>query len=143
MDAHTAPIANAAEVEFQDQLFRMWYGPFGGTVYIWADSFESAFEELVEWLDENAPGFLVKIEEAELREAADDLNVKWKKSWPDWDDPLFQRVVEHAESDLTIIGHTTLEHGQYIPSEDWGGDDVTDDDEYDIVQDRSFEENEE
>lgn len=135
-----APIANAAEAEFADNLFRMWFGAYGSVVYVWADNFESAFEELVEYLDDEAPGVLVNLTEDDIKAAAKDEGVEWREHWPDWDDEDFQRVVEAAEADLTVIGHTTLKHGQYIPSWEWGGDDVTGDDEYDIVQERSFEE---
>ena len=120
-------------------LFRMWLGPYGTTVYVWADGFESAFETLVEWADDNAPGFLVSLDVDDLKSAAEDLGVEWQSHWPDWDDEDFSKVVEHAEIDLTVIGHTTLTHGQYIPSHEWGGSDVTDSDEYEEIRRESLE----
>lgn len=145
------PIANASEVEYHyDEdgsrkgggggLYRMWFGAYGTKLYVWADSFESAFEEGVEWLDDNAPGNLTDLDEGDLRSAADEIGVTWQDSWPDWDDADFQRVIEKAEEDLTLIGHTTLKHGRYIPSHEWGGDDVTDPDEIRDVVERSYDE---
>lgn len=118
-------IANADAAEEGESLYAMWLGPYGTTVYVWGRSFDDAFEEMVEWADDNAPGSLVDLTEADLKEAAEDAGVEWDPEWPDYDDPAFMRVVEDAETDLTTIGHTTLKHGQYIPSHEWGGDDVT------------------
>jgi len=35
------------------------------------------------------------------------------------DERLWEKVREAAEADLTVIGHTTLQHGQFIPSWEW------------------------
>jgi hypothetical protein len=103
-------------------------------VYIWADSFDDAWEELVEYLDAHAPEVFETIGEDELKEAADDLNIPWKATWPDWQDRDFEKVVEHAEADYTMISHTTLKSGgTHIRSDMWGGDDVTDGDELNEV----------
>jgi len=109
-------------------LFRMWFGEgySAQDVYVWAEHFEDAFEELVEWMDEHAPGFLRDVTEKDLREAAEDEGIEWQEDWPDWEDRKFEKVVEAAESGLTLIGHTTLKHGQYVVSHEWGGDEVTD-----------------
>lgn len=139
--AEETPIVNPDEVAWKDTLFKMWAGAYGEAVgYVWADHFEDAFEEFVEWLDDNAPGHLVSLDEDDLKEAARDLGLKWRGEWPDWEDEDFQRVVEHAEVDLTVIGHTTLEHGQYIASWEWGGAEVPENtEEYRIVRERSEE----
>lgn len=120
----SAPILNASEHP-RATLFRMWAGEMDPTVvYVWATSFDSAFEELVEWLDENAPGRLTKLDEGDLKSAAKDEGIAWKAGWPDWDDPEFQKVQERAEADLTVIGHTSLKHGTHIASWEWGGDEI-------------------
>lgn len=142
--AREIPIANACEVESyapDGGLYRMWFGETGTTfVYVWADSFESAFEESVEWIDDNAPGHLINLNESDLRAAAKDEGIAWQTDWPDWDDRKFQKVVEAAETDLTSIGHTTLKHGQYVASWEWGGDDITSPEEYEEIVERSYEE---
>src|SRR6187431_552064 len=47
------PVANSHTSFSNHTLYRMWAGsgfePL--QVYVWADSFDSAFEEFVEWLD--------------------------------------------------------------------------------------------
>jgi hypothetical protein len=142
------PIANPGEFEVDTepryrtrQLFRMWFGAYGETaLYVWADSFESAFEEAVEWLDDNAPWHLTSLDESDLKEAADDLGIAFSKDMPEED---LMRVMEHAETDLTLIGHTTLEHGEYVASWEWGGDEVTDARELELVEERSVQEAEE
>jgi len=54
-------IANASESTWIDSLYLMWAEET--KVYVWAKSFDDAFEVLVEWLDDNAPGLLVSHEE--------------------------------------------------------------------------------
>ncbi len=116
-------------------LYAMW-GSTGGysavNVYVWARSFDQAFELFVEWLDDHAPGVLDTIGEPELAASAAELGVPWPLRYPD-EDPRLERVIEHAESGFTPIGHTTLDHGTHIQSDHWGGHEVTDPDEYDSV----------
>jgi hypothetical protein len=129
------PIINPSELPTghydRKQLFKMWagsgYSPYNG--YVWADHFEDAFEEWVEHLDTECPGCFVTVGEDELKEAADDLGVEWDDQWPEWGDPKFLEVAEHAEADLTTIGHTTLKSGTHIPSDQWGGDEIDGDEE--------------
>lgn len=122
------PIANPDAIPVEGhrlQLFRMWAGAYGSThVYVWAEHFEDAFEELVEWLDDNAPGLLTDVDESDYRAAARELGIEWQEHWPDWEDRDFEAVAEQAEADLTTIGHTTLKHGQFIASWEWGGSEV-------------------
>jgi hypothetical protein len=69
------------------RLFYWSLGAYGSThVYTWADSYESAEEEMLEWVDDNAPGLLHWVE------------------------------TEEDEVDMIMVGHTTLEHGNAIPS---------------------------
>ncbi len=116
-------------------LFKMWAGSgYEPTqVYVWADSFEDAFEVLVEWLDENAPGCLVSHEEARgaLAEYVAEHGCDDKDGFGD-DGELCEQV-EQA-NDWTVIGHTTLSTGSHIRSDEWGGDEVEiDSDEYNTV----------
>ncbi len=152
-DAENLPIANAGEYWMYEStggaaglrkgLYLMWAGQVGSVrVYVWADSFESAFEEFVEYLDDEAPGMLTDVTEDDLKEAAQDKGIEWQETWPDWEDSDFVVVAEAAEVDLTSIGHTTLKHGQYIASWEWGGAEVTSEEDWDIVAERSVEESE-
>jgi len=69
------------------RLFYWSLGAYGSThVYTWADSYESAEEEMLEWVDDHAPGLLHQVE------------------------------TEEDEVDMIMVGHTTLEHGNAIPS---------------------------
>ena len=150
-DVDDIPILNPTELPegsraSRTELFRMWASTGGTPVeaYVWADHLEDAWEEFVEFLDETAPGVFVTIGMDELKEAANDLGIPWKTSWPDWNDPRFEKVVEHAETDMTIIGHTTLKSGgTHIPSDHWGGSEVTDKAEYNEVWTLSAEDYEE
>lgn len=133
------PIINPSELPTRGwdrkQLFKMWactYAPEHG--YVWADNFEDAFEEWVEYLDTVCQGCFVTVGEAELKEAAEDLGVEWDDQWPEWGDPKFIEVVEHAEADLTAIGHTTLKSGTHIRSDEWGGGEVSDEEEAEVWQ---------
>ena len=114
-DNTRVPTAN--ELSDGDRCFRFSFGAYGSTrVDVFADSEEDAFETAVEWLDENAPGHLVNVGEAELKEAASELGLAWPA---EQDSADYTRIVEHAEADLTTIGHTTLTHGQYVLSHEW------------------------
>lgn len=102
-------------------LWHFSFGPYTGTdLYVWTDreDYEAAFELAVEWLDDNAPGYLIDLGKEDLKEAAKDLEIEWKEGWPDWNDPDFEKVAEFAEADLIVIGHTTLKHGRYVRAED-------------------------
>lgn len=125
-------------------LFRFWFGTVGTTfVYVWTRSsdFESAFEVAVEWLDEQgAAGHFTTVTENDLKAAAEEEGIEWQESWPDWEDPEFQRLVDAAEADLTVIGHTTLKHGTHLVSYEWGADEITDPEEWKRVALASYEE---
>jgi hypothetical protein len=125
LDNQRVPTAN--EPSDDDRLYRFRFGAYGETVVdVFADTDEAAFEIAVEWLDECAPGHLVTIGDAELREAADELGLAMPVvhdcagGWDDaWSDSRWAKIIEHAERDLTIIGHTTLKHGAYLRSWEW------------------------
>ncbi len=163
-DDKIIPIANASEhaATHRTQLFRMWAGSacnaglLGREVYVWADHFGDAFEVLVEWLDDNYPSALTS--PAEMIELLDEASREvghesWEAAQTHWKvnggheaagwycDMLndLHEIVEAAEADLTIIGHTTLKHGYAIPSHEWGGNEV-DAEELREVKVRSVEE---
>lgn len=110
--------------------FAFSFGAYGWTkVRVWAerDCFDAAFEIAVEWLDDNAPGLLVSHSEfAELlKEAAGELGFDYDQAAVDHESEQFQAMLEHAEQDLTIIGHTSLKNGSYIASHEWTVDEIT------------------
>lgn len=115
-DAALPPTAN--EPSDGERLYRFNFGAYGSTVLdVFADELESAFEIAVEWLDDNAPGHLVKLEESDYIEAAKELHLAWDPENYDTLDML--KIIERAEADLTSIGHTTLKNGQFGASYEW------------------------
>jgi hypothetical protein len=115
------------------ELYRMWSN-VGDHGYVWSDSAEDAFEEWVEYLDEESPGVFETVDVDDLKAAAEDLDIEWQDSWPDLDDEDFQKVAEEAEADLDTIGHTTLKSGSHISKDAWGFDEVSEgSDEYSKV----------
>lgn len=153
-DAKQIPILNPSDVSMRPRWrpFRMWAGACAPTeIYVWADGVESAFAALVEYLDDNAPGCLVSHEK--FRELCDetarergfedfDSAIQHFGGLPEaWENKAFRALVEHAERDLTTIGHTSLTTGSHIPSHEWGGDEISGD-EYVEVHVRSLEEDE-
>ena len=132
------PIANSGDVDSWDGLWLFQFGAYGSTnVYVWADGLESAFEEAVEWLDDNAPGLLTTVGDEDYRNAAEELGKEWDPSDPD------EEVMQAAEADMTMIGHTTLQNGNAVPSWEWHvAEVVKGSSEWKEVADRSREEEE-
>ena len=121
LDNTRVPTAN--EPGDGERCYRFRFGAYGLTVVdVFADSDESAFETAVEWLDDNAPGHLVSIGDNELKEAAEELGIAFD---PQDIAGLPEKVLEKAEEDLTVIGHTTLKNGQYVISHEWTFDELT------------------
>ncbi len=124
------PIANPSAFDCDyHHLWRFAFGAYGSTVvYVWTfrNSVEDAFETAVEWLDENAPGHLVNLTQDDYKQAAEELGIAWPESGDvnSLEGDEFERVVTHAEADLTLIGHTTLNNGQYVLSYEWTVDEV-------------------
>lgn len=142
-EAAEAPILNPSDHDWKDELTRLWFGAYGTTKLYYWDNLEDGFEAAVEWADDHAPGLLSTVDLADYKNAAEEEGIKWKKSWPDFEDEQFERVVQAAEADMTMIGHTTLTHGNAVPSFEWGGDTVPHrSKEYDAVLRRSQEEEE-
>lgn len=121
--AKEAPIVGSPGCKrYSENLYLMWAG-YGTKLFVWADSFESAFEEMVEWLDDNAPGCLTRIN---WDEAAQDAGYEsWADAEAKLDEDELEELRQSAESDLTVVGHTTLTNGDAIASYEWGGNDVT------------------
>lgn len=85
------PVANPSDATWCRNRFLMWAGAYGDIkVAVYANSRDDAFEHLVEWLDDNAPGV------------------------------LHEALTEEDEIDMTLVSHTTLNNGNCIPSWEWG-----------------------
>lgn len=98
------------------------FGAYGWTkVRVWADHLEDAFEIAVEWLDDNAPGHLVDLTQDDYNEAAKELGLDPASE----DEDIQNEIRETAEADLTHIGHTTLNHGQFLTSYEWTVNEIT------------------
>lgn len=165
------PIANAAEATYHSPyagsrprvrhrggLFLMWFGQSGTThVYVWADGFESAFEEAVEWLDDQGfCGFFTTLTRRDFEMTAEDLgwdDIRFRRAWKEIETGRIDsgdatKLLEKTEADLTIIGHTTLRNCEkklkggplYVPSYEWGGDEVASERDIKEVTLRSIEE---
>jgi len=143
------PIANPDEVErFAETryarhgsgLWEFQFGAYGDThLYVWADGMGSGFEIAVEWLDDHAPGMLTMVSEEDYQQAAEELGKVWDPSDPD------DEIMQTAEADMTMIGHTTLKHGNAVASWEWTVREVTTSaafpsDEWNEVVERSREE---
>ena len=123
MNARRLPIANPNDHAWFHNLLAVSFGAVGTTtilVWVQGEDWESAWEHAVEWLDDHRkPGYFVTVSPDDLAEAARDLDV----TWPSDDREVADRVWERAETDLTVVGHTTLENcgpgPHYVPSWEW------------------------
>lgn len=114
--AREFPIVNPSDHDrsYRTTLYRMWAsdGAYcARKIYVWADGFETAFEHLAEWLDDNAPGYLARSSEL-LADMTDEERAEAEESG--------------EIPDYTYVGHTTLRNGDCIASHCWGGDEITD-----------------
>lgn len=101
-----------------DSGFLFSFGAYGDThVAVLADSLEDALEEALEWLDDNAPGLLSTVGPDDYAAAARELGAAWEPE--ETADADTARVVERAETDMTMVSHTTLKNGNCIPSWEW------------------------
>ena len=76
------PVINHSDHDWTRNLYLMWAGAYGDTkCYVWANSFDDAFEHLVEYLDDHAPGCLTKID---YDAAAEELHAP--SYWVDYED---------------------------------------------------------
>lgn len=111
---------------YSTSLFRFSFGAYGSTqLYVWArrECLDDALEIAVEWLDDHAPWILTTVGPKDYREAAEELGLDYDSAFADAQDGVseeaFNRIVERAETDMTMIGHTTLKNGNAIPSWEW------------------------
>lgn len=119
---------------FGQNLYRMWMGAYGDhRVYVKADSFDDAFEYMVDFFDRpDTIGLFTFTDESDYRAAARDLGIAWAdgQSWSDLSEEDQEKIREATEVDLSTIGHTTLLHmpqgswGAYVASWEWGGDEI-------------------
>lgn len=109
-----------------DSGWHFFFGAYGDTqvaILGCGLSLEDALEEAFEWLDDYAPGTLHTIGEADYELAAAELGVSWAPQRVSDDD--ISRVTERAETDMTMCSHTTLKHGNCIPSWEWHVNEIT------------------
>lgn len=140
VEVNDIPVLNPSDLP-QDRHYRWSRGYLfkmstnvGDYGYIWSDSDEIPLEEWVDYLDDVSPSIFETVDEDDLKEAAEDLGKEWQDDWPDWGDPEFAEVAEHAEADLDVIGHTTLKSGTHIPKDAWSFETIeTYSDEYNEV----------
>ena len=127
------PIANAGDHDWNESLFLFQFGDMGGCtwLYVWGSDAGSALEEASEWLDDNAPGRLVKVGRNEFFEAALELGINepaftWYDDAERWSlGKEWEQIREKAETDLTLVGgHTQLKNGDYLNSAEWHVNDV-------------------
>jgi CO/xanthine dehydrogenase Mo-binding subunit len=117
LDMTTVPIADSDGGNVTGYLFS--FGAYGSThVAVLASSVDDGLEAAIEWLDDNAPGLLSTVSEEDYAREAALLHVEWP---PDegTDSRDVDRVMRAAEADMTIVGWTTLKHGNCIPSWEW------------------------
>lgn len=124
-DKENYPIANQSDYDLFDNAFLFSFGAYLDThVWVFANTFDEAFEEAIEWVDNNCPAALTSFTMDDYKETAKELELTWQEYWPDFDDENWCKVVEETEVDHTIIGHTTLKNGTHIASWEWNGSDA-------------------
>jgi len=115
LNLKTVPvIREAGHGEETGYLFS--FGAYGDThVAVIGGSLEDGLESCLDWLDDNAPGLLHTITAEGYANAARELGLEW----PSEDEEVIGKVTQEAETDMTMVGHTTLNHGNCIPSYEW------------------------
>jgi hypothetical protein len=82
-------------------------------------SLDKALEEAFEWLDDNAPGLLCSVYE-NAKECAEGLGFPWPLPADfDHSGDDGSRLYDACAADMTVCGHTTLRHGDCVPSWEW------------------------
>lgn len=84
----------------------LWVGQTGTTyLLIWASGIDDASEHMIDWVVDNAPGYL-----------ADDLvQEEYRRAIAEGKSE--EEAQEEAESDTTMFGHNGI---HYLMSDDWG-----------------------
>jgi len=55
----TINIVNGGDASFTSNRFVLWFGNVGSTyLMVWADHLDEAFDEAMDWIAENEPGYL-------------------------------------------------------------------------------------
>lgn len=126
-DINIVPFCETSHATGRGFLFS--FGAYGTTnLVVLAVHLEDALEEALEWLDDNAPGHLSTIGPAEYEEAAKELGLNWRDAAHDaMSEADMARVTELAEAGMTMVSHTTLKHGNCIPSWEWHARELLDD----------------
>ena len=116
LEMKTVPvIRETGHGESRGYLFS--FGAYGDThVAVIGGSLDDGLESCLDWLDDNAPGLLSTVTAEDYAEAARELGIEWPRE--DFDDES-KKVTQAAECDMTMAGHTTLAHGNCIPSWEW------------------------
>lgn len=116
---------------FGERVFRFCFGAYGATVVYatgqgWEDSFQAAVDRLIE---EELYGIF---EEIDYQEAASELGYGLVE---ELGGDEVEEVMQHAETDMTVIGHTHVDGmGQLaIPSWEWSGSEVFDDERDNVL----------
>ena len=109
------PVVNPDDVSYDETVWDMQAGAYADVrVLVFAQHLEDALEVFVEWLDDNKPGCLTTIDyDAAAKELGFDVD--------HLSDQEEEKIYEHAEVDMYVVGHTTLKHGNAIPSYEWWG----------------------
>jgi len=96
------PIARAF---VDNKRYVLWFGAYGETrLMVWARSLESALDECVDWIADNAPGLL----------ADDGVHEQYKRLVAEGVDE--EKAQEEATVDTTCAGN----NGHYLNSWEWG-----------------------
>ena len=102
MKAH---FVNPSDRDWTRGRYLLWFGSYAPLYLMtWANSLDSALDQSIDWLAENAPGLLCEDEVAEAY--ADGI----KRGLSE------EEAIEDAEVDTTIGGN----NGLHISSQEWG-----------------------
>jgi hypothetical protein len=116
----------------RDQLFRVGFGAYDDTeVYVWSSSADDAFQEACDYAAAKGRwGVFTSLSDDDLAAAAEELDLadEWNEHLAEGNmQEIADQVIQHAEVDLTIIGHTTynppaetgLTGPLYVASHEW------------------------
>ncbi len=98
-------IVNPRDRDWTRHRYILCFGAYGWTkLMVWANSLDSALDEAVDWIVDNAPGLLADEQVAEeyARAIAEGMSE--------------EEALEEAEVDTTCAGNC----GNYILSHEWG-----------------------
>lgn len=97
-------IVNPSDRSFTKNRYILAFGAYGWTrLMVWANSVDSALDEAVDWIEDNAPGILC---DDEVKSAYEEAVSDGKSE---------EEAMEIAEVDTTVAGN----HGRYLHSWEW------------------------